>query len=551
MRKIALCIALAVASLTLLVWGIQKGAAQVTPQGRHCGDVGPLPGTDPTYCGCTWGQVLFNGQPVAGTAVTLTFGGDLVTHTTRLTSLDAEPYFALTAHDLGAKRGDVLTLTAQFAGQTVERVFRAWPDATDEQQIDLVFPERGVWSPWITGGYTRALALDGDVAWAGGPAGLISISLGSGISVVHTLPWADQSVRALAVGSNDHIWAAGAGGVAEFDSLTWQTHTVPLIGAARALAVDPATNAVWVGGGDSGGGVAVYAGSWQAAGTFPAPVMTLAVDEAGRVWAGTWGDGVYRQDGAGGWTRYRDTDGLASDQVLAAAAGSGAVWFGTAPYLSGSGPRGGVARYDLAAASWQVFTTAHGLPADAVFSQTPASVYALAADECGWAWAGTVDGVRYLPAGSQWLVYTTAHGLRGGPIWALAATSQTVIAAGPTGLDRLDRAAVPGNPPMAQIVTVSPLSLTMGVSLTLSGSGTDHDENGARIVAWEWTSDRDGPICSTANCLLPHALFTPGTHALALRVQDEEGVWSEAVMAQVTVVPAHRVFLPLTLKQRP
>jgi len=519
------------------------------PQGRHCGDVGPLPGTDPTYCGCTWGQVLFNGQPIASVGVTLTFAGGRVNDTTRLTVLDTEPYFALTAHDLGAKRGDVLTLTTQYAGQTVERVFRAWPDATDEQQINLVFTERGVWSPWITGGYTRALALDGDVAWAGGPAGLISISLSGGISIAHTLPWAERSVRALAIGSNGRVWVAGDGGVAEFDGLTWQTHTPPLAGTARALAVDPATGAVWAGGGDSSGSVAVYVGSWQAAGTFPAAVMALVVDGAGRVWAGTWGSGVYRQDGLGGWTRYRDIDGLASDQVLAAAVGNGAVWFGTAPYLSGSGPRGGIARYDLTTGSWRVFTTAHGLPADAVFSQTPATVYALAVDSQGWVWAGTVDGVRYLPAGSQWLAYTTTHGLRG-PTRAVAAASQTVIAAGTTGLGRLDRTAIPGSPPTAQILTVSPATLTMGGNLTLGGTAADQDEGGSLIAAWEWTSNRDGPLCSTGDCLLPHALFSPGTHVLALRVQDDEGMWSQPVTAQLTVAPACKVFLPLAIKTR-
>ena len=355
MRRIATTVGLACGCLFLLMLALQAQAAPVAPAGRHCGSVGPLPLDDPDFCGCTWGEVLFHGQPVPGAAVTFTTSSGLVTGTTRLTELEPEPYFDLTAHNLGAHRGDVLTLTVHFAGQTVSRAIRAWPEADGEQHVVLALPEHGVWSPWVTGGYTRALALAGDVVWADGPAGVISVSLTTGVSIAHTLPWTDPLVRTLAVGADGHVWAAGDEGVAEFDGSAWHTHTVPLSHTLRALAVDPASGAVWLGDGDGAkGNVAVYTGTWQTAGTFGAPVMALAVDEAGRAWAATWGNGVYRQDGSGGWTRYRAADGLASDNVLAAAAGGGSAWFGTAPYLSGQGPRGGIARYDLAAGTWEV-----------------------------------------------------------------------------------------------------------------------------------------------------------------------------------------------------
>jgi len=549
MRKVATALGLTCGLLLFVVLALRVQAGLAVPTGRHCGDVGPLPPQDSAFCGCTWGDVLFYGQPVAGAAITLTFGGGVVTDVTRLTPLEPLPYYDLTAHDLGARRGDVLTLTARFAGQAVSRVFRAWPGSDGEQYIVLAFPERGVWSPWVTGGYTRALALAGNVVWAGGPAGVIAASMSTGISVAHTLPWTEPGVRALAVGCDGHVWAAGTGGVAEFDDSTWYTHIVPFSGTLRALAADPATCAVWVGGGDSAGSVAVYTGTWRAAGSFNAAVTALAVDGAGRVWAGAWGDGAYRQDGSGGWTRYQDTEGLASDWVLAAAAGRGAVWFGTSPYLSGEGPRGGIARYDLATGTWRAYTKTHGLPADVGFPQAPAPVYALALGEGGWTWAGTVDGVRFLPEGEYWFPYTATRGLRGGPVLALVAGRGTVVAAVPAGLDRLDREAVPGSPPAAQIVEVAPLTLTLGTVLMLNGEGQDGDEDGVQIVSWDWSSSLDGPLCTSASCTLPYNLFTPGVHSIVLRVQDDEGVWSAPVTKTVEVKEARRVYLPLVVRQ--
>jgi hypothetical protein len=549
MRRMVLAGELACGLLLLLLMALQAQAAPERPLARHCGDAGPLPLDDPDFCGCTWGQVLFQGQPVPGAAVTLTFGESDVTGTTRLDELESMPYFDVTAHNLDAQRGDILTLTVNFAGQTISRAFRAWPEADGEQRIVLVFPEQGVWSPWMTGGYTRALALAGDVVWAGGPAGVISVNVSTGISFVHTLPWADSLVRALAVGTDDHVWAAGDGGIAEFDGAVWHTHTVPLTGTPRTLAVDPATGAVWVGGGDGAeGNVAVHTGIWQTAGTFGAPVAALAVDKTSGAWAGTWGNGVYRQDGGGGWIRYRAVDGLASDNVLAAAADGGAVWFGTAPYLSGQGPRGGIACYDLGTDAWRIYTTTHGLPADALLAQAPASVYALAMGEGDTPWAGTTDGVRFLAGESWWASYTTTHGLRPGAVQALAVGNGMAVAATRAGLDRFDQTATFGALPVAQIDVVSPLTLTIGMTLTLSGSGQDGDESGTHIVAWNWSSSLDGPLCTSASCVLPHSSLTPGVHSIALRVQDDEGTWSVPVVETVAVARAWQIYLPLTLK---
>jgi hypothetical protein len=548
MRQIVTSVGLACTFLFLLILALSVQAGPTMPSGAHCGDVGPLP-DDPSYCGCTWGEVLFRGQVVPGAAVTITFRGSAVTDFTRITSLESFPYFDLSAHNLGARKGDLLTLTAQFAGQAVSRTIRAWPDSGGEQHVVLAFPERGIWSSWVTGGYTHALALAGNEVWAGGPAGLISVSLTSGISVVHTLPWVNPSVRALAVGMDGHVWAAGSGGVAEFDGTAWHTHTLPFTGTVRALAMDPVTGATWLGSDDgTHGQVAVYTGTWKTAGTFGAAVMALAVDSTGRAWAGTWGEGVYRQNGSGSWDHYQTVDGLASDYVLAAATTGDAAWFGTEPYLSTDGLHGGIARYDLTAGAWRTYTTVHGLPADAAFSQAPASVYALARTQDGVVWAGVADGVRFLADSNWWAAYTTTHGLRPGIVRALAVGNGTAVAAVPAGLDRLDPNAPSGEIPLAQINTVAPLTLTFGTTLTLSGTGQDSDEAGQRIVAWDWSSSLDGPLCTTASCALPHSLLSPGIHSIALRVQDDEGYWSNPVTATVVVRRTWRLYLPSIIK---
>jgi hypothetical protein len=109
MRKTALIIGLTCGCLFLVAAMFQALAAPEMPTGDHCGDVGPLPIDDPDFCGCTWGEVLFHGQPAPGAAVTLTYGSGFVTGTTRFTLLEDEPYFDLTAHYLEAQRGDLLT----------------------------------------------------------------------------------------------------------------------------------------------------------------------------------------------------------------------------------------------------------------------------------------------------------------------------------------------------------------------------------------------------------------------------------------------------------
>jgi len=78
----------------------------------------------------------------------------------------------------------------------------------------------------------------------------------------------------------------------------------------------------------------------------------------------------------------------------------------------------------------------------------------------------------------------------------------------------------------------------------------DHDENAdvtnPQILAWDWQSNRDGPLCTTAEtCRLAGAELSVGVHTISLRVQDDEGVWSSPVSTTITVTPITKVYLPV------
>jgi uncharacterized repeat protein (TIGR01451 family) len=108
---------------------------------EHCGDVGPLPYPFPSdWCGCVWGAAYVNGSPQAGVTITLSQGVFSATFVTTDTYWN-QPYYALDGHWIGAVRGDLMTMTATFEGQTITRTYRAFPNpATMEQQMNLVFP---------------------------------------------------------------------------------------------------------------------------------------------------------------------------------------------------------------------------------------------------------------------------------------------------------------------------------------------------------------------------------------------------------------------------
>ncbi len=535
----------------LLALASSPALAQATPDAplpAHCKRGGPLPLDEPNFCGCTWGVIYYRGQPVVSAPVTLRFRTQISGTLSIVDQEEPFPFYDMTGKDLGAQRGDVMTVTTTFGGQTATRTFRAQPNAEGEQQVNLVLPEQGVWRHWLSGGYTRTLVITGTTLWAGGVAGFRAIDMTNGVSATQTLPWSDP-VIALAMGANNHVWAAAAHQLAEFDGNSWQNRPLPFAATIRALTVDPATSALWAGGGDSKGALAVYDGAWHTVTAVAEKINTLTIDSADQLWVGTAGGGVYRHTGAdrdNGWTQFKVSQGLASNFILAATADNEAVWFGTSPELAGQSQRGGISRYSLAQNSWRTYGIAHGLPADAILPQSPAAIYALTADGQGGVWAGTPQGVYQWATPAVWVNHLTT----GEAVRSLAAAGTILVAARNGGLDRLDRTLTPGNPPTVQLDPSNATTIGQLDTLSLHATAADHDsapgETENQIVAWDWQSDRAGPLCTTADgCLLSGANLGLGTHVISVRVQDDEGVWSPLATKTLVVTAETAVYLPL------
>jgi hypothetical protein len=86
-------------------------------------------------------------------------------------------------------------------------------------------------------------------------------------------------------------------------------------------------------------------------------------------------------------------------------------------------------------------------------------------------------------------------------------------------------------PPIAYIDSISPSEAIQGESITFQGHGTDQD---GTVVAYRWTSDRDGDLGTTAS--FQSSSLSVGEHEISLIVQDNNGEWSETVNATVEVV---------------
>jgi hypothetical protein len=86
--------------------------------------------------------------------------------------------------------------------------------------------------------------------------------------------------------------------------------------------------------------------------------------------------------------------------------------------------------------------------------------------------------------------------------------------------------------PLAYIDNISPVVGMQGVPVYFNGHGTDQD---GFIVAYEWRSNLDG-ILSAAQSFTTGTLSN-GVHTVFFRVQDNKGLWSEAVTGTVTINP--------------
>lgn len=95
--------------------------------------------------------------------------------------------------------------------------------------------------------------------------------------------------------------------------------------------------------------------------------------------------------------------------------------------------------------------------------------------------------------------------------------------------------------PFAPVATIRDLSASTtmaGEFVTLYGWGQDTDGDGKDIVAYEWRSNLDGLLATTATFTVPAESLAVGLHTLTFRVQDDEGLWSAPVSRTLEVLSA-------------
>jgi hypothetical protein len=184
-------------------------------------------------------------------------------------------------------------------------------------------------------------------------------------------------VYGLAEGKGGEVWMATEGGLARFENDKWQHWThgdglgapYDLVRDQISYMRDPAKESSH----HARQKVEQGLGNVDVAYN-PNYIVSLAVDEDGSVWCGTWGGGLAHFDGRE-WRNFTMSDGLPGNHVFMLARGEdGKLWIGTSQ---------GLARRD--ADGFEVFTTADGLFAENVFS--------MATDEQGRLWVGSFGGV--------------------------------------------------------------------------------------------------------------------------------------------------------------
>jgi len=186
-------------------------------------------------------------------------------------------------------------------------------------------------------------------------------------------------VYGLAEGRNGDIWLATEGGMARFKAGKWENWN-----HSRGLGADydKVKNAISFNS-DPGKASSHHAQQKKEMGLQdvnvaynPNYVVSLEVDKAGQVWAGTWGGGLSRFDGTR-WKVYTTAEGLPGNHVfMLHIDAKGQLWAGT---------NNGLALWQNG--KFKVTTTADGLFANNVFAMT--------STPAGDQWIGSYGGVTH------------------------------------------------------------------------------------------------------------------------------------------------------------
>jgi ligand-binding sensor domain-containing protein len=227
------------------------------------------------------------------------------------------------------------------------------------------------------------------------------------------------------------VWVATGDALAAFVGRRWRVFgsdgpLAPLPGGVRALAVGP-DNRLWA----AGDGLVAYNGRWEAVetegGPGPEPISALAVGPDGALWAATEAGLSFLADGA--WTSLG----------LPGGAGEGETWTATAMAATAGGVLLG--RSEGEAPLLEVDRS--GSVSAAATPDGRIAPSALLVDESGGLWIGAGDRV-YRQAADGWVSLATPSELPAADIHALLSHDGLLLAATEGGLAQIDgRRAVP------------------------------------------------------------------------------------------------------------
>lgn len=237
------------------------------------------------------------------------------------------------------------------------------------------FPMHGLADYWV---YAFASQDDGTL-WIGTWAGANRVDPANGAFTTYVHELINEWVYGIAVDSKDRVWFGTEGGISRYDGSEWVSWShEDGLGAPNADG-RPASKNTGLGTrerhdlGVLSGGVATYN---------PSYVFSVLIDRDDRLWAGTWGGGLSRFDGAA-WRNFTEKDGLAGNVVYALAEDpSGVLWVGT---------NKGLSRFD--GTTWQRYGRHEGL--------RNLDVYAIEVADNGDIWIGTKEAVLRLGAASK------------------------------------------------------------------------------------------------------------------------------------------------------
>ena len=284
-----------------------------------------------------------------------------------------------------------------------------------------------------------ALAVQGDIVWAGGRDGVVAVDSTGQVRLALDCDRPLEYVKALLVDANGVLWIGHLNGLSRYDGAGCHTFTTDdglPDNRVNALAVDH-QGRLWAG--TSAGAATLDAPRAVvrvADGLLDGMVNVLLVDRDGGQWFGSYvaprGGLSYFKDGT--WQYFTVETGLPHTNIASLLqARDGAIWVGTGFY-----DRGGAVVLVPDGDRWRISRTL--LPSDGLAGAKVRSIFQ---DDRGRYWLGSEYGGMMVLGEAGSAVFTTHDGLAQAEVKAMVQTPDGAVwLASADGLTRLSAEAV-------------------------------------------------------------------------------------------------------------